>query len=148
MTENEAKEYIQGKLDCMNKCDVFDFKGTDECDGCNYCYSQGNFGEQKKALETAIKALEEIQQYRAIGTVEELKAIRQWKADVMGDFCRYDVSSFDELVANARNKAIDEFVSTLVPKLTDAIYQRDVESMTNLINCVAEELKAGVDDED
>ena len=46
-----------------------------------------------------------------------------------------------------REKAIDEFVATLVPRLTDAIYQRDVESMTNLINDVAEELKAGVEDE-
>lgn len=58
MTENEAKGFIQGKLDCMNKCDVFDCKNTDECDGCKYCYSQGNFGEQKKAFELAIQALE------------------------------------------------------------------------------------------
>lgn len=42
-----------------------------------------------------------------------------------------------------RAKAIDEFVSTLVPRLTDAIYPKDVESMTNLITSVAEELKAG-----
>ena len=45
-------------------------------------------------------------------------------------------------------KAIDDFVATLVPRLTDVIYLKDVESMTNLINGVAEELKAGVDDED
>ena len=44
-------------------------------------------------------------------------------------------------------KAIDEFVSTLVSRLTDAIYQKDVESMTNLINGVAEELKEGEIDE-
>ena len=44
-------------------------------------------------------------------------------------------------------KAIDNFVATLVPRLTDAIYQKDVESMTNLINSVARELKAGVEDE-
>ena len=42
-----------------------------------------------------------------------------------------------------RVKAIDEFVSALVTRLTDAIYQKDVESMTNLINGVAEELKSG-----
>ena len=70
MTEQMAKECIQGKLDCMNKCDVFNCKDTDECENCNYCYSQGNFGEQKKAFETAIQALTEIQQYRAIGTVK------------------------------------------------------------------------------
>ena len=58
MTESEAKEYIQGKLDCMNRCGVFDCKGTDECDNCEYCYSQGNFGQQKKAFEMATKTLE------------------------------------------------------------------------------------------
>lgn len=41
-----------------------------------------------------------------------------------------------------RNKAIDEFASTLIPRLTDAIYQKDVESMTNLINEIAEQLKS------
>ena len=44
-------------------------------------------------------------------------------------------------------KAIDEFVNTLTPRLTDAIYQKDVESMTNLINDVARELKAGEENE-
>ena len=58
MTEQEAKGFIQGKLDCMNSCEVFDCKGTDECDNCNYCYAQGNFGEQKKAFEMGINALE------------------------------------------------------------------------------------------
>ena len=58
LSESEAKDCIQGKLDCMNKCDVFDYKGTDECDSCVYCYSQGTFGEQKESLKMAIKALE------------------------------------------------------------------------------------------
>ena len=73
MTVQEAKGFIQGKLDCMNKCDVFECKGTDECENCNYCYSQGNFGEQKEAFKFAIECLEELEQYRALGTVEELK---------------------------------------------------------------------------
>ena len=47
------------------------------------------------------------------------------------------------LLSEERNKAIEEFVNTLIPRLTDAIYQKDVESMTNLINDVARELKAG-----
>lgn len=58
MTENEAKEFVQGKLNCMKKCDIFDCKNTDECDNCVYCYSQGTFGKQKEAFEVAIKALE------------------------------------------------------------------------------------------
>ena len=61
MTENEAKGFVQGKLDCMEKCDVFnkeDKHRNNECDNCHYCYSQGNFGEQKEAFSVAINALE------------------------------------------------------------------------------------------
>lgn len=61
MTESEAKGFVQGKLDCMNKCDIFnkeDKHRNNECELCDYCYSQGNFGEQKEAFEVSIKALE------------------------------------------------------------------------------------------
>ena len=61
MTESEAKGFIQGKLDCMNKCGIFnkeDNISDNDCDNCEYCYSQGNFGEQKEAFSMAIKALE------------------------------------------------------------------------------------------
>ena len=40
--------------------------------------------------------------------LEDYKHIRRWKSDIMEEFCRYDVSSFEELVANTRNKAIDD----------------------------------------
>ena len=61
MTENEAKGFVQGKLDCMNKCDIFnkeDKHSDNDCDNCEYCYSQGNFGNQKEAFQIAINALE------------------------------------------------------------------------------------------
>ena len=61
MTDSEAKGFVQGKLDCMEKCDVFnkeDKHRNNECDNCEYCYSQGNFGEQKEAFQMAINALE------------------------------------------------------------------------------------------
>lgn len=61
MTDSEAKGFIQGKLDCMEKCDVFnkeDKHRNNECELCEYCYSQGNFGEQKEAFQMAIQALE------------------------------------------------------------------------------------------
>ena len=60
MTESEAKGFIHGKLDCMNECGVFnreDIKKKDLCDNCEYCYSQGNFGQQKEAFQMAINAL-------------------------------------------------------------------------------------------
>ena len=61
MTESEAKGFVQGKLDCMNKCNVFEREhsyNTDLCDNCEYCYSQGNLGNQKEAFSVAINALE------------------------------------------------------------------------------------------
>ena len=57
MTVQEAKGFIQGKLDCMDRCDVFECKSTDECENCNYCYSQGTFGEQEEAFKFAIKCI-------------------------------------------------------------------------------------------
>ena len=61
MTESEAKGFIQGKLDCMKKCGIFnkeDNISDNDCDNCKYCYSQGNFGNQKEAFSMAINALE------------------------------------------------------------------------------------------
>ena len=61
MTESEAKGFIQGKINCMNKCGVFnkeDNISDNDCDNCEYCYSQGNFGNQKEAFQMAIQALE------------------------------------------------------------------------------------------
>ena len=61
MTESEAKGFIQGKLDCMKKCGIFnkeDNISDNDCDNCEYCYSQGNFGNQKEAFQIAINALE------------------------------------------------------------------------------------------
>ena len=69
MTESEARGFIQGKLDCMKKCDIFnreDKHSNNECDNCDYCYSQGNFGEQKEAFQIAINALEKHEKIKEI----------------------------------------------------------------------------------
>ena len=71
MTESEAKGFIQGKLDCMNKCDVFnkeDNISDNNCDNCEYCYSQGNFGNQKEAFSVAINALEKQEKIKEVFT--------------------------------------------------------------------------------
>jgi hypothetical protein len=88
----------------------------------------GADGKAFEDMEMAIEALEEIQQYRAIGTVEEvkalkddfwklnemcreysalgtveeLKAIKQWKSDIIESFSKYDVNSVDELMKRFR----------------------------------------------
>ena len=79
MTEIEAKGFIQGKLDCMEKCDVFnkeDKHRNNECELCYYCYSQGNFGEQKEAFSVAINALEKQEKIK--------EAFEKWKSDTSG----------------------------------------------------------------
>ena len=67
--------------------------------------------------------------------LEDYKRIKQWKSDVMEEFCKYDVSSFEELVTNARNKAIDDFVKE---------FKRKTPMENCLIDELAEQLKAGI----
>ena len=67
--------------------------------------------------------------------LEDYKRIKQWKSDVMEEFCKYDVSSFEELVTNTRNKAIDDFVKE---------YKRKTPMENRLIDDLSEQLKAGI----
>jgi len=61
MTNEEAIKMLKAKLECLKR----ETSGTDldcncrNCDECNLCYEQGNIGEQKEALDLAIKALEQ-----------------------------------------------------------------------------------------
>ena len=73
--------------------------------------------------------------------LEELKFLRQWKSDIMDEFYKYDVSSFEELVTNTRNKAIDDFVTKY--KFCD---NRSIQcrKALNCADCIAEQLKAGI----
>ena len=82
MTANEARGYIQGKLNCMNKCDVFErehSENKDLCDNCEYCYSQGNFGNQKEAFEIAIQALEKQEKIKSIITDKKKQYRQGWE---------------------------------------------------------------------
>lgn len=74
--------------------------------------------------------------------LEDYKRIKQWKSDVMEEFCKYDVSSFEELVTNARNKAIDGFVNACEKQFTTMYGQRYVD-MRDIVN-IAEQLKVGI----
>ena len=73
--------------------------------------------------------------------LEELKFLKQWKSDIMDGFCKYDVSSFEELITNARNKAIDDFV-----KEYKSCDNRSIQckKFLNCADCIAEQLKAGI----
>ena len=64
MTNEQAKKMLKAKLECLKR----ETSGTDfdcnnsNCDECSLCYEQGNMGEQKEALDMAIKALEQTTQ--------------------------------------------------------------------------------------
>lgn len=78
--------------------------------------------------------------------LEDYKHIKQWKSDIIDSFCKYDVSSFEELIANTRNKAIDDFVKLVKEHqylLSDVINSKDYGMFTIGIEQIAEQLKAG-----
>lgn len=77
------------------------------------------------------------------GELEELKFIRQWKSDIMDSFCKYDVSSFEELVTNTRTKAIDDFVKSIRDIVFD-YYTNEAYIKYNDLLMKAEQLKAGI----
>ena len=69
MTENEAKAFLEIEKQCINR----------NCDrNCEKCDIVQKVEDLNSAYGTAIKALEEVQQYRAIGTPEELKAAMKY----------------------------------------------------------------------
>ena len=79
--------------------------------------------------------------------LEDYKHIKQWKSDIMDSFCKYDVSSFEELIANARNKAIDDFLKEIckmiVQSENNGNYRFYAVEIKQAIANLAEELKAG-----
>ena len=80
--------------------------------------------------------------------LEDYKHIKQWKSDIMEEFCRYDVSSFEELVTNARNKAIDDFVKEIckmiVQSENNGNHRFYAVEIKQAIADLAEQLKAGI----
>ena len=86
--------------------------------------------------------------------LEDYKHIKQWKSDIMDEFCKYDVSSFEELVTNTRNKVINDFVKKISESnkghWRPTRYEHgEVVSETmsydiGTIRLIAEQLKAGI----
>lgn len=60
-------------------------------------------------INACLKCADEHEQLA--GWLEDYKNIKQWKAEVMEDFCRYDANSVEELIMNARNRVMDELVT-------------------------------------
>ena len=85
-------------------------------------------------LRTEPKTFEQLAEW-----LEELKILKTLKN------CSFMTigKTVEQFEQEIRNKTIDDFAETLIPRLTDAIYPKDVEGMRNLINDVAEQLKEG-----
>ena len=73
--------------------------------------------------------------------LEELKAIKQWKSDVMEGFCKYDASSFEEIVVNARAKAIDELKNKICMHFADWKYSEDDKRIKDIIELASESVE-------
>lgn len=72
MTENEAIEKLHAYLECESRRAKI-VSCNESCDDCELCYMHGTGAEHITSVKTAIKALEEVQQYHQIGTVEECR---------------------------------------------------------------------------
>lgn len=73
--------------------------------------------------------------------LEELKAIKQWKSDVMEGFCKYDASSFEEIVVNARAKAIDELKNKICMHFADWKHSEDDKCIKDIIELASESVE-------
>lgn len=116
MTENEAFNMLKAKLKCTELEDLACIeKGCDrKCDNCDLNYEQGNHGQQKEAMSVAIKALEEIWQYRAIGTVEKCREAmerQRAKKSIRIDMCTCPkCGTHNEIIKKRRNTVPSDIV--------------------------------------
>lgn len=74
MTENKIKPTMEQTIYCLKAESERYPEVCEECQlygevGCDHCYDDTN--------DTAIKFLKELEQYRAIGTVEDFKALKE-----------------------------------------------------------------------
>ena len=79
--------------------------------------------------------------------LEDYKHIKQWKSDIMEDFCRYDVNSFEELVTNVRNKTIDDFVNQFNVIVDEKCGTDTNNYFRKIVKEIAEQLKVGEQNE-
>ncbi len=124
MTENKAIEVLKN-TESNIKIITLDRKPT-------VCFSS----DMVKAFEVAIKALEEVQKYKELGTVEELKALigKDLNKDCFGNFSLDEVTA--RIYANANNE--DNYINnTFIQYLEDDVLliidREDENYFVNLI---------------
>ena len=99
------------------------------------------------AVDLLLKAFEEVEQYRAIGTVGEFKAYKL--GDCMND-CEHYENCSNYIYSKGYNKAIDDFVKEIeaeydndgCPNVTDYL---DYKISIRDLHKIAEQLKGGAE---
>ena len=116
MTENEAVKYMQIEKECINR----------DCDrNCAKCDIVQEVDDLNSAYDSAIKALEDVQQYQAIGTHEECQTAmelynemhkRKFTLEVVEEYMKFE----DECVRkNFTFKSLLEAREKQTPKKPD-----------------------------
>lgn len=105
------------------------------CENCKYEYEDMEGTHCRHCIHNAEENFEP-KEKTADELEAELKFLRQWKSDVMNDFCKYDASSVEEIAVHARNRAIDEFTKQLRPLLITCTDRLRLDEM-------AKQLKGG-----
>ena len=95
--------------------------------------------EEVKALKDDFWKLNEMcRHYSAIGTVEELKAIKQWKADIIESFSKYDVNSVEELRASVIDKFMEAFLTKAMEASEKAIFDGGLVCDVLTLDCASD----------
>lgn len=118
----------------------------------------GENKEEYEDLEIALQVMKEIREYRELGSVEELKALKEkngWHdMEMYGlGYNQGTIDRADELQKcreQGYNKSIDEFANKLKQRYVfDSLSRDDVSfyKHCNIINKIAEQMKGGATDE-
>lgn len=119
MTDQEAMEIL--KKPCL--CDYDLSKTIFDCD-IEQC-------DKRDAVPQAIKALEEVQTYRAIGTPDEFRAAVENQKEI-------------------KNNVVDDFVERAMKQFTDFDLKHGYPTVTDckvILRDIAEQMKGSADNE-
>ena len=130
MTEIEAKEYMENEIRCVQMASY--------CDrNCAKCVLVKEEQPLLEAFGEAVKSLEEIQQYRAIGTVKDFKLLQTFKELYDAYNLIGTINEFRNLKMKDINK--NRFEKEIKTKIIDEMEEKlltDVESFPAEVNGV------------
>lgn len=145
---NEIKEMLKSKLvnanmDGKAESDVkeleFDFdRAIQALEEVEQYRAIGTVEEVKALKDDFWKLNEMCRHYSAIGTVEELKAIKQWKADIIESFSKYDVNSVEELRASVIDKFMEAFLTKAMEASEKAIFDGGLVCDVLTLDCASD----------